>query len=115
FTDTSWELSFQNTVISSGYGATFQHQFTQAGVYNLSASSPQSCEAAITSINVLNTPVLNGAIAGDSQICAGQPYTYSYPSVSNDYVLHWEIEGGVIQGPSQGNQINVIFNQNVPA
>jgi|LakMenEpi03Aug12_release.lakeMendotaPanAssembly.Ray.scaffolds.fasta_scaffold02656_9 hypothetical protein len=114
YANTTWQLSTNGTVISTGSGSNFSYSFSQAGTFMLSASSPDSCNDNAVAITVLETGSLTGSILGDALVCQGLPYTYTIPTASSGYTPIWSTTGGTIQGPNSGNSAVLVFDDPVP-
>lgn len=110
----NWELKKNNNVIVTSTGVNFNHNFNQGGTYVLTATSSDGCFSEPFIINVIQTPTISESIIGENLICPGVAYNYSYNNTDNNYILHWEVCGGSIQGSNIGDEINVIFNNTGP-
>ncbi|UPQ78294.1 PKD domain-containing protein [Flavobacterium azooxidireducens] len=115
YSNTTWQLSSNGTVLSTGSGSNFSYSFTQAGTFMLSASSPDSCNDNSVAISVLETGSLTNSISGDALVCKGLPYTYTMASVGSAYTLVWSTTGGSIQGPNTGDSVVLVFDDPVPS
>lgn len=111
----NWELKKGTTVVTTDTGTTFQYDFPEGGAYVLTASISGLCAAEPLAINVTQTPAIpNGTITGETTVCTGTPYTYSYTNTVPNTLLVWEVTGGTIQGDNTGEEITVIFNASGP-
>lgn len=110
----NWELKNNNNVIATSTGINFNHNFNQGGTYVLTATSSGGCDSDPFIINVIQTPSISGSIIGENSICPGVAYDYSYNNTDNNSVLHWEVDGGSIQGSDTGDEISVVFNNTGP-
>lgn len=111
--NTSWQLFFNNSLVGSGFGSTFQYLFAQSGIYRLVTTSPVTCtdEKFIT---VYDANDFEGDILGEVLACPGVTYEYAFPPVGSTFVLNWSVDGGIILGSNQGSQVNIMFNEQVP-
>lgn len=109
-----WELTKNNAVVATSTSATFSYSFLQGGVYTLTATTGGGCSGEPKVITVTQTPSTpTGSITGESNICIGVPYEYSYNNTVSNTTLVWEIvpsSAGTIQGDNTGNNVTIIFN-----
>ena len=108
----TWVLKNGNVTVATSTGNTFSNPFTAAGVYTLTATSPSYCSAQKI-ITVEQTPTAPvGTIVGDAQVCAGQPYQYTFNNTEPNTILVWSVSNGTILGPNTGNTMTAQFNAN---
>ncbi|MGB1205492.1 MAG: PKD domain-containing protein [Chitinophagales bacterium] len=66
-------------------------------------------EKASASIDIVSPPPAPTAISGETIICPDDIYNYSVPN-NEDYLFIWNVVNGNETTETQGNAINVIFN-----
>lgn len=111
----NWELKLGNNVVASNTSPVFEYPFPQGGTYVLTATPLNGCPSQPFIINVTQTPATpTGIIAGDTKICPGVPYEYSFTDPSSSTLLVWDVVGGTIEGDNTGETITVVFNPSGP-
>ncbi len=112
-----WEITAQNstTVLATGSDVMFNHTFAFSGVYevHLYATNCLGCasEKETLIITVLEAP--KPEIICPSVVCQSDAVIqYCTPSVCTSY--NWSIQGGVIQGSSTEDCVNVVWNTPLP-
>lgn len=111
-----WQLKHNNAVIASPTGVNFTHNFSIGGTYVLTAASSGGCLSEPFIIEVTQTPATpTGTITGETWVCSGVTYDYSYNNTVPGTVLVWEVTGSAaIQGSNTGNSISVNFTGTGP-
>ena len=108
-----WVLKNGTATVATALGATFSNPFTAPGNYTLTATSPSYCTAQKL-ISVERTPTApTGTITGETNVCPGQPYQYTFTNTEPNTILVWSVSNGIIQGANTGNTVTVAFNANV--
>lgn len=112
----NWQLKHNNVVIANPTGISFTHNFSTGGTYVLTASSTGGCLSEPFIIEVTQTPATpTGTITGETWVCSGVTYDYSYNNTVPGTVLVWEVTGSAaIQGSNTGNSISVNFTGTGP-
>jgi hypothetical protein len=111
----TWKLYKNGVHLTTSTALTFPYTFINDGVYQLKVSHPDACKEVTKIIKVHSTGALSGSITGDTVACTGLPYEYSFPSPGSSYNLVWSVDGGSIQGPDMGNQVQIVFDDPVPS
>ncbi len=112
--DLTWEIFGPNNIHDTGTNNTgiINYNFTQAGTYNLLATSNLFCIPYIPPIVVNekpNMPTLLEITNEEIPICPNSLIDY-YCNVPNGVTAYWDVKGGEILGTDIGNHIKVIFD-----
>src|SRR5690606_35750562 len=112
----NWLLKLNNSIVASSSGVSFYYNFPSAGTYVLTATSSNGCSGEPYIIEVTATPPNpTGTITGETWVCSGVTYDYSYNNTVPGTVLVWEVTGSAaIQGSNTGNSISVNFTGTGP-
>jgi hypothetical protein len=110
-TSVNWELFLGTSLVNTGTGVSFTHNYTNAGDYVLKIVNFGNCDGAQTAIKVIPLPtaVASTAVTGKTLVCPGIPYEYTLTNPTPNVNYTWAVQNGTIQGPNVGNQVTVIY------
>src|SRR5690606_10266767 len=115
-TPANWEVKLNNIVVSTSpiTSPSFNYHFPLGGTYVLTATTPGGCSSDSFVIVVTQRPPNpTGSIIGETYICEGVTYEYSYTNTVPGTTLRWGVDinaGGMILGSNTGETVSIIFN-----
>lgn len=112
-----WNVSLDGSLVytSPPTMAQLNYPFTSPGNYVVTAiKEGGACESNAILIKAVQAPPApRGKITGESFVCAGKPYVYTFNPLifaPSGVIPIWSVTNGTIQGSNAGSSITVIFN-----
>uniref|UniRef100_UPI000FD8F92D PKD domain-containing protein n=1 Tax=Psychroflexus aestuariivivens TaxID=1795040 RepID=UPI000FD8F92D len=109
--DATWTISRYGDTVYTGGSSSFDYAFNEPGRYKIKVEAPEFCSD-VSYIEVFEIPsVASAEIIGSDIICPGESYTFTYDGNTNGFIIDWQVNDGVFNGPSNGESVLIVFDE----